>query len=499
MFEQIKDRIKDLSEEERRKSYEASFSFLSSEALQYSEFINIIQQIPQRDEIKIFLSMENEEYLILDRGSSEEKYRNFIEETLENENISVKVEIDKQISGGRFSVYYFEKFVQDIVSLSIEEVLKVFSMFFNETDDYIIFELFDNTNIFYTKTMFFLPIGNNEILCSFDRTQRLMECRETSYFYNQEAYELLPDDFRIEVGYEGNPLKILFLKLETVLAASLLASNSMIQEGKMKLQIMGQRSVEYTCRLNEVCGNPMLYIIYNWIYSGGNSMDKAIIARNIICLHCKYESMLNLDEKVLASIQSNYNLYLKDNVTQYLELKNKVAEFISDIVSRTGEYATELLDKFKNNIIAIFGFLFTVIIANIVSAQPLDNIFTKDITIILELVLVGSVVYLFICYKQSKYQMQKVYDSYENLKKMYKGILIEDDIRECFQNDQILLEMKETVEKSEKRFLFIWIAFLIILLVIVESISEAPTVWTFIQNIIHISLTYINNFISSQK
>lgn len=499
MFEQIKDRIKDLSEEERRKSYEASFSFLSSEALQYSEFINIMQQIPQRDEIKIFLSTENEEYLILDRGSSEEKYRNFIEETLENENISVKVEIDKQISGGRFSVYYFEKFVQDIVSLSIEEVLKVFSMFFNETDDYIIFELFDNTNIFYTKTMFFLPIGNNEILCSFDRTQRLMECRETSYFYNQEAYELLPDDFRIEVGYEGNPLKILFLKLETVLAASLLASNSMIQEGKMKLQIMGQRSVEYTCQLNEVCGNPMLYIIYNWIYSGGNSMDKAIIARNIICLHCKYESMVDLDEKVLASIQSNYNLYLKDNVTQYLELKNKVAEFISDIVSRMGEYATELLDKFKNNIIAIFGFLFTVIIANIVSDQPLDNIFTKDITIILELVLVGSVVYLFICYKQSKYQMQKVYDSYENLKKMYKGILIEDDIRECFQNDQILLEMKETVEKSEKIFLFIWIAFLIILLVIVESIGEAPTVWTFIKNIIHISLTYINNFIASHK
>lgn len=58
----------------------------------------------------------------------------------------------------------------------------------------------------------------------------------------------------------------------------------------------------------------------------------------------------------MASIQSNYNLYLKENVKAYLELKNKVAEFISDTVSRTGEYATGLLDKFKSNIIAIFGF-----------------------------------------------------------------------------------------------------------------------------------------------
>ena len=82
----------------------------------------------------------------------------------------------------------------------------------------------------------------------------------------------------------------------------------------MKLQIMGQRSVDYVCRLNEITGNQVLYKIYDWIYSGGSSIDKAIIARNIICLHCKYEPLLNLDEKVLSSIQSNYNLYLKDNV-----------------------------------------------------------------------------------------------------------------------------------------------------------------------------------------
>lgn len=60
----------------------------------------------------------------------------------------------------------------------------------------------------------------------------------------------------------------------------------------------------------------MLYKIYDWIYSGGSSIDKAIIARNIICLHCKYEPLLKVDTKILASIQSNYNLYLKDNVTQ---------------------------------------------------------------------------------------------------------------------------------------------------------------------------------------
>ena len=161
-------------------------------------------------------------------------------------------------------------------------------------------------------------------------------------------------------------------------------------------------------------------------------------------------------------------------------MRNKVAEFISDIMSRTGEYATDLLDKFKTNIIAVFGFLFSVILANIVSDQPLDNIFTRDITIILELVLVG---YLLICYKQSKFQMEKVYDSYEKLKKSYEGILTEDDIRECFQDDSLLNDMKQTVSKAEKKYLFLWIASLLIFFVIIEEISEAPIVFPIVKEV----------------
>ena len=266
------------------------------------------------------------------------------------------------------------------------------------------------------------------------------------------------------------------LKLETFLAASMIASNAMLQAGNIKLQIMGQRSVDYVFSLNEILGNPILYKIYDWIYSGGSSIDKAIIARNIICLHCKYEPLLKLDSKVLLSIQSSYNLYLKDHVIQYLEMKNKVAEFISEILSRTGEYATELLDKFKTNMIAVFGFLFTVILADIVLDQPLGNIFTRDITVILELVLLGSVIYLFICYRQSKYQMEKVYESYESLKQSYEGILTEDDIRECFQNDQLIVDMKNTVNRSEKKYLIFWMAFLIGILIVLEMISDGPVI-----------------------
>ncbi len=88
---------------------------------------------------------------------------------------------------------------------------------------------------------------------------------------------------------------------------------------------------------------------------------------------------------------------------------------------------------------AILGFLFSVILSNEHSylIRPLDNIFTKDITILSEIVLIASFGYLLISYQQSKYELQKVYSSYDKLKDSYREILTEDDIRECFQNDDI--------------------------------------------------------------
>lgn len=483
MLEKIKNKIEDLIEKDSRKIYEASFSFLAVTPLEYPELMGVIHNAPARDNIQIHLEAENEELFTINDRTQENDYQKFIGELLEDERVSVKIEINKSIKDHHFSVYCFEQFAKDLVSLPIEEALNAFSLLLNESAGHIIFELYDSKKIFYTKTMFFTSPGNYEINTEFCREDRLQECREISYFYNQDAYELLPDDFKIIVGYEENPVAELFKKLETVLSLCMLASNSSIQQGNLRLQIMGQRSVEFTYDLKEVEGTSVLYKVYDWIYSGGNSIDKALIARNIICLHCKYEPLQHLDANVLAAIQSNYNLYLKENVTQYLELKNKVAEFISGIVSKTGEYATEILDKFKTNLIAIFGFLFTVIIANIVSDQPLTNIFTQDITAILEFVLAGSLGYLFISYKQSKYQTKKVYDSYIELKKSYVQILTDDDIKECFQDDKIMLDMEKTINKSQKIYLMIWICFLVILFIGLEAISDSPIVYPHLKNI----------------
>ena len=65
MLEHIRNKVWDLKEEERRTFYSAFFSFPSFQAVEFSEFMQIIQMIPTRDEIRIFLSLENEDPFII--------------------------------------------------------------------------------------------------------------------------------------------------------------------------------------------------------------------------------------------------------------------------------------------------------------------------------------------------------------------------------------------------------------------------------------------------
>lgn len=54
MLDHIRDKVLGLKEEERRKFYSACFSFPSSQALGFSELMEVIQKIPSRDEVRIF-------------------------------------------------------------------------------------------------------------------------------------------------------------------------------------------------------------------------------------------------------------------------------------------------------------------------------------------------------------------------------------------------------------------------------------------------------------
>ena len=106
--------VKDIVVSERMKVYEASFKFDIENAPEYDYFFNIIQYISQRDRIRITLQDESERTCDFP-GTNVDSYKKFIEDTLSDEIITVRIRINKEVSENHFSIYSFDKFVEDIL------------------------------------------------------------------------------------------------------------------------------------------------------------------------------------------------------------------------------------------------------------------------------------------------------------------------------------------------------------------------------------------------
>ncbi len=464
--------IENLTVLERMKIVEISFEVEAKSLPTFAEIEKLLSLIPDRDVLKIDLISDSEEIFVIMSSNkfSGDDYQTFCRELDSESYLRISISIDKNVVDCTFSIYNFKSFAEDILESDITQVMAGFSILMRNCN-YLVFDLFDQNLFFTTTSMAFVSGNRTSFSSKLQRSKRLISCKETTYFYNVNDYNLLPDDFFIEINYEDNPLTDLFNRICTILSLAYISSSSSIVENYLKIQISGQRNIDFSYQLINLKNNIELFKIYSWIYTDGSSIDKGIIARNIISLHCKYSDLINIDEKTFSSIQSNYNLYLKNNVTQYLDLKNKLADFICNVVSKTGDYATSLLASFKTNLIAIFGFLFTVILANIVSDQPLENIFTRDITAIIEFVLLGSAIYLIICIFETKYKLKKAEESYFSLKENYNNVLSDIDLEEIFSGDNLINKTTRSVNKGILIYSLLWTGFLIIAFLLVEYIS----------------------------
>lgn len=478
-------KVADMNISERNTVLEISFNLPPNLFPDESALRTILDSIPSRDSVQITFTLDSGDNLIIHENADfpQQSYLDIVSDICEDTQIEIQIEIRKTVKDGIFSIYSFDCFSSDLLSLDIKGLMTVFSRLL-KGQNYLIFEIFDGDYFFTTETMAFVPEKGSSFTGNFTRLKRLDSCNDVSNFYNKSNFDLLPDDFAIKIDFDGNPLTKVFERMCAILSLAYLSTSAYITDNnELMVQIVGQRTIEYGYPLAKSDPNQEFYKIYSWIYTDGNAADKSLIARNIISLHCRYSALGDIDEKTLSSIQSNYKIYLKENVSQYIELKNKLAEFICDVVSKTGDYATMLLSDLKKNLIAIFGFLFTVILANIVSSQPLENIFTRDITIILEVVLAGSTIYLVICNIEAQYKLKKATASYQLLKKNYASILSDVDLQEIFDNDKLLNDTVKSVKRGIWLYTLIWFALIVGIFITLEKISCNPIIPPFISTL----------------
>lgn len=456
------------------------FNITIQELPDLADIRSVCALVPVRDTFILTFKNDSDELLSFsNKQAATVDFSEFIDGMASDDILEVKIQIDKSIEANKLSIYDFDSFTRDLLHKPLTEVLKWFSNILTNRE-YLMFEVYDYDISISTGTMGFVSNDNSLFTPKVNRRQRLNACKETAYFYNMNVFEVIPDDFKIEgIERSENCLKPLFGRLATILSLVYVGSSSSILDNILNIQINGQRTSTYELKLDEIQENAKWQSIYSWIYTDGNPTDKALIAHNVISLHCKYATLLDVDDKVFDSIKSNYKLYLRNNVGQYLDLKRDISKFIQSIITQVGDYAVSILNKFKTNLIAIFGFLFTVVLTRVGATQKWDDIFTRHTFYLIEVVLIGSLGYLCICIFEARYKLTKTMNAYSELKNNYRDILDEAEIKEAFGDDKLLKDAESSVKKGMIVWSIVWGAILVASIIIIEAltVNKGILVW----------------------
>ena len=467
---------------ERLNTAEASFIIEFHSLPSIESIRSFCELVPSRDTLTLTFKNDSEDIVcITNQQTQEPDFSALISGLSPEDNIDIKIQIDKSVSDGKFSIYNFVSFSEDLIQRPILEVLNWFSEQLRGEKS-LKFEVYDYDISFSTRTIAFESCKTATFKPKIDRNQRLSSCRDTAYFYNMNTFEVIPDDFIIEgVMRAGDCLRPLFGKLATILSIAYVATSASISHKVINVQISGQRIASYELPVDDIREDEKWQNIYTWIFTEGNPTDKALIAHNVISLHCKFEALLNLDGTVFEAIKTNYNLYLRNNVNQYLDMKRDIAKFIQNVVAQVGDYAVAILGKFKTNLIAIFGFLFTVVLTKIGGTQKWDEIFTRHTIYLIELFVVGSLIYLVLCFFEIRFKLKKTKQGYFELKNNYRDVLSEAELKEAFNNDKLLHDTEQSAAKGMIGWSIAWGTVLVAAIVIIEvfTLNHGLVVWLF--------------------
>lgn len=432
-----------------------------------------INNIPSRDIIR-FIILEGE-YEIVKYSSGEsiedffEKIKNLSNESNEDD-YRINITIVKDIVNNQISIYDLELFIDYLDRLSLKGILSEFNKVLQ--NEYIVFRLQNDNYNFFSNSIFF--ISEKEPI-NFDKNKRSLESKkriEVCNFLNSSEYTLLASDFNFD-GPMFEKLKIIMNKLKIIFSIISICDISYIKNiNEIQIILNGYKRIDtiinYKDNFDEKANG--YYKVQQWIYNEGDLNDKIGIARNIISIATRNCDLMCIDNSIMASIKSAHEIYLKENIKQYLEVKSKISEFLNDMTQKTSEVANSLGKSLYSNIKVALTFYATIVIMNILNDKRLSNIFTTDVLILSVLFVIFSFLFMLFSKNETNAEIDRFKMKYKRVKESYNEVLNKDDISTIFKNDMYFKEDLQYIKDKIYKYTHYWYIVLATMLVAIFTI-----------------------------
>lgn len=451
-----------------------SYSFELQKIPRESDFPLIISLLNKRDTFHLSI-LKGEEVVANFANRNNNNFADYISalntELEIGDNVKIIFTIEKSKKENSISIYQLNWFIDYLNSLSFSTFMNIFEEYLH--GGVLNLELQDNSsekNKFQTQTISFSTMNLPNIINKSFREDRAYAATTLCHWDTEKKW-LLPEDFYpIANEHENQALIEVFQKVCLLYTTMFIFDYSGMREGIFLYKLNGYKTFGQeiiTKKIENITidlsSMELFYKIYRWIYTGGNTTDKISIARNIISLNYNPET-LKISKTAFDAILSNYKIYERQNVKQYIEVRNKLSEILIDLQCKLDKIVDGFTSDYKKNIITLLSFFISVIVIRVVSKGDFIGGFTNEIIILSYSFLVISIG-LFIYSRWEFSRRVKMFDKhYEQLKERYKELLSTDELNKIFDecNPKNRKE-KSFVHQQKKCYSVLWISSILVL------------------------------------
>ncbi|WP_302613837.1 hypothetical protein [uncultured Bacteroides sp.] len=434
-----------------------------------SSFLTNIPLISDRDSWEFKILDENDETILTIHSASGE-FSNFDEiEAYKGLSVSIRFIVTKEINSDRLSIYSILCFNKYLGECSLYSFLNALNKRLNNT---LILECI-NDEIETLNTESISVVSKNVNINSVGTSERMKRIRLSEGLIHWGAYklQLLPED--IYPSNCINPLHNIFEQASACLLMMYLFDHISITSNSLDLELSGFKTLSYTICTSKLSGINVdqdtvaqLFQVYCWGMSGGYVADKFSIARNILSLNLDATQM-RITSPIINAIKSNFRVYEKENVQQYIQLRNEISNLLIDLQAKINDIAQNFTTDFKNNLLVLVSFFASVIVFGVISEASPIAYFSNHIIILSWCFLLISFFYWLYSYSELNKKTKLFYKHYEQIKNRYKALLDDVELKNIFEEcNPDKYESHQSYIKWQKLwFSTLWIASIITLFI----------------------------------
>ncbi|MEE4858697.1 hypothetical protein V2K27_13020 [Pseudomonas alliivorans] len=294
-----------------------------------------------------------------------------------------------------------------------------------------------------------------------DKSRFLAARDKVCLFYDSKSYPFIPQDFEFSTPLPHPGISNLFNTLKLAFAIIFIADVSSLSEQELTATVKGYRHITSSIKLAGTSDAQIAatyYEIYLWAYSEGGVTDKLGIAKNLLSIHIEKSDFRDLRSGTLQAMVSNHSIYLKENVKQYIDIKNKLSEHIQKQSEKASDMVKTIGSYLRASIFTVYSFIVTTFIIRSMSKTASEGTFTTGIYYIFLMFLLLSLSTLFYAYRESEAELDRFKAIYKSFKTRYDDLLSNSDRDRILQNDTDFKRDCEYIKKSSRRAFVLWIS-----------------------------------------